>query len=89
MKPLLYKILFPSLKNERRGQHHHHRATTWAIIQDHRRFSQTGTTEPADLMVSLINISIKTSRPLKRWQHSAQIMLIKRKGKYIENLRII
>lgn len=64
------------------GRHMGH----YKVIAD---LAKQGTTEPADLIISLINISIKTSRPLKRWRHSAQIMLEKGKGKYIENLRII
>jgi hypothetical protein len=37
----------------------------------------------------IINIAIITARPLQRWKHSAQVMIEKGKGRYIENLRII
>ncbi len=37
----------------------------------------------------VINISIRTSTPLRRWQQCSQIMLDKGKGIFIENLRII
>ena len=43
----------------------------------------------AETIVLLINISLLTSQPLKRWQNSAQVMLEKGKGRYIEHLRII
>jgi hypothetical protein len=48
-----------------------------------------GITTPAEIIVALINISIYTSRPLKRWKRSSQIMIEKGKGRHIENLRII
>jgi hypothetical protein len=48
-----------------------------------------GITEPAEIIISLINISIATSRPLKRWKRSSQVMLEKGKGRHIEQLRII
>lgn len=37
----------------------------------------------------MINIAIITQRPLRRWKQSAQIMLEKGKGRFVENLRII
>lgn len=40
----------------------------------------------AEIITMIINISIMTSRPLRRWQRSSQIMIDKGKGKYIENL---
>jgi hypothetical protein len=42
-----------------------------------------------EIIVMLINTSIITSKPLKRWKQSSQIMIEKGKGHYIENLRII
>lgn len=42
-----------------------------------------------DVITKIINISILTSRPLQRWKKSAQIMLEKGKGRFIEHLRII
>jgi len=43
----------------------------------------------AETITTLINISIITSNPLRRWQNCAQIMLDKGKGHFIDNLRII
>ncbi len=43
----------------------------------------------AMILVTIINISIMTARPLKRWQRSIQVMLEKGKGRFVENLRII
>jgi hypothetical protein len=37
----------------------------------------------------LINISLLTSWPLRRWRHSSQVMIEKGKGHNIENLCII
>jgi hypothetical protein len=51
--------------------------------------AEQGNTLLAKIIVGIINISLLTSRPLHRWLRSAQIMLEKGKGKYIENLRII
>jgi hypothetical protein len=51
--------------------------------------AEKGKTLIADILVTIINISIITSRPLKRWQQRAQIMIEKGKGQYIEHLRII
>ncbi len=48
-----------------------------------------GNTEIVDTLVMMMNISLATSNPLHRWLHSAQVMIEKGKGNYIENLRII
>jgi hypothetical protein len=41
------------------------------------------------IIIMLINTSILTSRPLKQWKRSSQIMIEKGKGQFIKNLRII
>jgi hypothetical protein len=43
----------------------------------------------AEILTTIINISIITSRPLHRWQCSVQVMIEKGKGRNVENLRII
>jgi hypothetical protein len=48
-----------------------------------------GHTLLAEITILLVNISLLTSRPLQRWKKSAQIMIEKSKGKFVENLRII
>jgi hypothetical protein len=51
--------------------------------------ASSGNTLIAEILVMIINIAIITSRPLRRWKRSAQVMIEKGKGKYIEHLRII
>jgi hypothetical protein len=51
--------------------------------------AEEGNTEIVDTLLFVINISIHTSTPLTRWKQSAQKMIEKGKGNYIENLRII
>jgi hypothetical protein len=43
----------------------------------------------AEILVTMINISLLTSHPLQRWKHSAQVMIEKVKGQFVEHLRII
>jgi ATP phosphoribosyltransferase len=50
---------------------------------------QSGRTLVAEILVTIINIALITSRPLRRWKKSAQIMLEKGKGQFVEHLRII
>lgn len=45
--------------------------------------------EIVETLITLLNICIKTSTPLPRWQHCSQIMLEKGKGNQLEHLRII
>jgi hypothetical protein len=42
-----------------------------------------------DTLVTIINLSLITSSPLKWLQHCARTMLEKGKGNFIENLRFI
>ncbi len=53
------------------------------------QLAQEGRTIIAQTIVNIINIALITSRPLKRWKHSAQVMNEKGKGIHVENLRII
>ena len=64
------------------GRHMGH----YKVIAD---IASCGKTIVADIMVKIINIAIHTARPLTRWQRSAQVMIEKGKGRFIENLRII
>lgn len=48
-----------------------------------------GQTDIIQILVNIINISLLTSCPLKRWTKSTQVMIEKGKGKHFENLRII
>lgn len=64
------------------GQHMGH----YKVIAE---LAEQGNKVLAQIIVTIIKISVMTSRPLRQWQRSAQIMLEKGKGKYIENLRII
>jgi len=51
--------------------------------------AQLGETTFAETLVHVINSSIASQTPLHRWQHSAQVMIEKGKGNFIEHLRII
>jgi hypothetical protein len=53
------------------------------------QMADEGYTDIADTLIFIINATIATSSPLERWSHSAQVMIEKGKGNYIENLRII
>lgn len=53
------------------------------------QMADEGHTEIVDTLIMIMNISLATSHPLERWLHSAQVMIEKGKGNYIENLRII
>lgn len=48
-----------------------------------------GTYKIIETLTTIINIAVKTSTPLPRWHHSAQIMLEKGKGNHLDHLRII
>jgi hypothetical protein len=52
-------------------------------------FAKAGRSLMAETIINIINTAIITSRPLQRWKRSAQVMLEKGKGKFVENLRII
>jgi hypothetical protein len=61
------------------GRHMGH----YKVIAD---LASRGNTMVADIMVMIINISLHTARPLARWRRSAQVMIEKSKGRFIENL---
>jgi hypothetical protein len=50
-------------------------------------FRQNNLSLPS-LIVSIAQISLSTTSPLKRWQTASQVMLEKGKGCFVENLRI-
>jgi hypothetical protein len=63
------------------GRHMGH----YKVIAEMANYDET----VANILTTVINISIITSRPLARWQRSIQVMLEKGKGRHVEHLRII
>ncbi len=63
------------------GRHMGH----YKVIAEMANYNET----VAMIIITIINISLITSRPLQQWKRSVQVMLEKGKGHYVENLRII
>lgn len=51
--------------------------------------AEDGNTKIAYTLLIIINIALPTLSPLKRWQHSSQIMIKRAKANFVENLCII
>lgn len=76
------KITSTISRSKKKARHHGHYKVILELIKEEKY-------EIIDTILAIINISIITSTPLRRWTKATQIMIDKGKGINVENLRII